>query len=68
MELNLTPENDGWMTMDVGLRNVTLEVGSTQVKGGMVSATSAFLSWRQWAMQGKRSAMPERWRVDAFEG
>jgi poly(3-hydroxybutyrate) depolymerase len=39
-QLNLTPENDGWMTMDVGLRNVTLEVGSTQVKGGMVSATS----------------------------
>jgi poly(3-hydroxybutyrate) depolymerase len=39
-QLYLTPDHEGWLTMDVGLRNLTLEVGAAQVKGGLLSATA----------------------------
>ena len=32
----------------------------------MLSASSAFLSRRQRAILGKRTAMPERWRVERW--
>jgi len=36
----VTPQNDGWVTIALGLRNMTMEVGSTQINGRMVSATA----------------------------
>jgi hypothetical protein len=39
-QLNLTPASDGWLTMNIGLRNLTLEVGAAAVKGGLFSASA----------------------------
>lgn len=39
-QVTLTTREDGWATLGLGLRNLTMEIGSTQVTGRIVSASA----------------------------